>query len=155
MHSPGRRFRHRCTLVPAGFAALLLSLVLAAPPTHAQTTQPQWAVGVMFNDANGNGDNAGDRVIINPNANNLFGSDANLVCRNAATGATSIGPTITAATSTACGSRTNVVGYVATNPAAHFIRAGLGAITNSGRNIVNSPGFNLWNMSIFKNTSLI
>jgi hypothetical protein len=109
---------------------------------------------ISVNDANGNGDNAGDRVIINPNANNLLGSDANLVCRNAATGATSIGPTITAATSTACGSRANVVGYVATNPAAHFIRAGLGAITNSGRNIVNSPGFNLWNMSIFKNTSI-
>ena len=119
-------------------------------------------------DSNGNGDAAGDRVIINPAANNLRGTDVRLVCRDPLTGATSIGPSLTASNfnptagaiscaptaTTGNEGRQNVVGYVAGDPTAHFVRAGLGAVTNSGRNIVNSPGFNVWNMSFFKNTAI-
>jgi hypothetical protein len=111
-------------------------------------------------DTNGNGDSAGDRVIINPAADNLRGTDIRLVCRDASSGATSMGPTLTASIFTgapatqSCGGRANVVGYVASDPGARFVRAGLGAVTNSGRDIVNSPGFNVWNMSFFKNTTI-
>lgn len=105
-------------------------------------------------DSNGNGDIAGDRVIINPAANNLRGTDVNLICRDALTGATSVGPTLTDSVAGSCGGRTSVVGYVASDPGAHFVRAGFGAVTNSGRNIVNSPGFNVWNMAFFKNTAI-
>jgi len=100
-------------------------------------------------DANGNGDSAGDRAIFNPNGVERTGTTVNFVCRNATTGATSV------ATSAAnCGGAANVVGYVAKDPTAQFIQAQPGAVTNIGRNTVDSDGFNMWNMSLFKNNKL-
>src|SRR5260221_1263617 len=40
------------------------------------------------------------------------------------------------------------------NPAARFIQAGIGAKANVGRNTISTPGLNVWNMSLIKNTRL-
>jgi hypothetical protein len=112
----------------------------------AESGQPVTALS--FIDANGNGDAAGDRAILNPGftAQNTA-TDVNAVCRNAGTGVTSIvAPGV-------CGAG-NIVGYVAVNPAAHFVRARPGARTNLGRNTLDSPGLNNWNMSFFKKTRM-
>jgi Carboxypeptidase regulatory-like domain/TonB dependent receptor len=48
----------------------------------------------------------------------------------------------------------HLVGYVAENPNARFVQAQFGAFANAGRNTVSTPGLNIWNMSIFKNTKI-
>lgn len=112
----------------------------------AESGQP--VTPLSFADANGNSDTAGDRAIANPFASTRnTGTDVSFVCRNATTGATSIAPS-----ATACGGNGNVIGYVASNPGAQFVRARVGTRTNSGRNVALSAGFNNWNLSFFKNT---
>ena len=74
----------------------------------------EWADPQSSQDANGNGDSAGDRVVINPSGNRAISSDVTPLKNSA--GAT--------------------VGYVANNPNAYWIRARLGMLTNSGRNIL-------------------
>jgi hypothetical protein len=96
-------------------------------------------------DSNANGDSAGDRTIINPAGVGLTGTTVEQVCNDGAGGATRI----VTSTSPACSS-SHVVGYVAANPSARFVQAGLGARANAGRNTVNTPGLNIWNMSLFK-----
>jgi hypothetical protein len=109
----------------------------------AQSGQPVTPLSNV--DANANGDGAGDRTIINPAGVGLTGTTVQQVCNDGAGGATRI---ITA-TNPACASG-NVVGYVAANSNARFVQAGLGALANAGRNTVSTPGFNIWNMSLFK-----
>ena len=99
-------------------------------------------------DSNGNRDSAGDRSILNPNGTGRTGTAVRFVCRNAS-GGTSI-----ATSATGCGGNAGVVGYVAANPAARYVQAGQGALANVGRNTVNSEYFNLWNLSLFKNTRI-
>jgi hypothetical protein len=79
-------------------------------------------------DSNLNGDNAGDRVIINPSGRPGTGSDVKAI------------------------SDTNgdVVGYYAIDPTAYFIKAGLGAMATSGRNILPSPAINNWDLTLAK-----
>jgi len=96
-------------------------------------------------DSNANGDGAGDRTIINPAGVGLTATTVQQVCNDGAGGATRI----VTSTSPACSS-SSVVGYVAANPSARFVQAGLGARANAGRNTVNTPGLNIWNMSLFK-----
>jgi hypothetical protein len=110
----------------------------------AESGQPVTALS--FVDANGNGDAAGDRAIFNPGfiARNTA-TGVNAVCRAGGTGATSIvAPDV-------CGPG-DTVGYVAVNPAAQYVQALPGARTNVGRNTLDSPGLNNWNMSFFKKT---
>ena len=83
-------------------------------------------------DSNLNGDAAADRVIRNPG------------------GATGTGSTVTALTNSAG----EIVAYLADNPNAEYIRAGLGAISNSARNTLQLPGINNLDFSIFKNFRL-
>jgi hypothetical protein len=112
-----------------------------------QTGQP---VSLLANaDSNANGDAAGDRGILNTSGTERIGSGVDLVCVGAG-GLTSISP---AATGCAGGSA-NVAGYVATNPSARYIVAELGALPTLGRNSFESPGVNVWNMGLFKNTKL-
>jgi Carboxypeptidase regulatory-like domain/TonB dependent receptor len=107
-------------------------------------------------DSNANGDSAGDRTIINPAGVGLTATTVTPVCNFGPGGATSTGdcdpnhaddknvggdPTPAAAFT---------VGYLANNPKARFVQAGLGARANAGRNTVNTPGLNIWNMSLFK-----
>jgi hypothetical protein len=83
-------------------------------------------------DSNLNGDAAGDRTIRNP------------------AGVRNTGSTVTALTNTAG----EIVGYLANNPNAEYIRAGAGAITNSARNTLQLPGINNIDFSLFKNFRL-
>ena len=109
----------------------------------AQSGQPVTPLSGV--DSNANGDSAGDRTIVNPAGFGLTATTVHQVCNDGAGGATRI----VTSTSLACAS-SNVVGYVAVNPNARFVQAGLGALANAGRDTVNSPGLNIWNMSLFK-----
>jgi hypothetical protein len=80
-------------------------------------------------DANQNGDNAGDRGILNPN------------------GTEGVGSAVTALRNTGGA----VVGYLATNPNAKYIAAGNGAVSNIGRNTFLLPPINNFDISLFKN----
>lgn len=112
-----------------------------------QTGQP---VSLLSgSDANANGDTAGDRGILNPGGVERVGSNVSLVCVGAG-GATSI-----ASLAAGCaGGSTSVAGYVADNPNARYIVAEAGALPTLGRNSFESPGVNVWNMGLFKNTKL-
>jgi hypothetical protein len=139
----------------------------------AETGQP--VTLLSFLDSNNNGDAAGDRAIFNPNftvANSI--SNVNFVCRNGTSGATFIGTSVGSINSngvasgcgvgqvvplpnpdgsvvTTSGSKF-VYGFVAKNPNAQYITAQKGAVTNVGRNTVNSAGINNWNFTVFKKT---
>lgn len=80
-------------------------------------------------DSNQNGDAAADRAIRNPG------------------GTPGTGSTVTALTNSAG----RIVGYLADNPNAEYIRAGAGAQSNSARNTLQMPGINNLDFSIFKN----
>jgi hypothetical protein len=84
----------------------------------------------------------------------LSGTDSNLnldaapdrTIRNPA-GVRNTASTVTALRNTAG----QVVGYLADNPNAEYIRAGQGALPNSARNTLQLPGINNVDLSIFKN----
>ncbi|HEY2975281.1 MAG TPA: carboxypeptidase regulatory-like domain-containing protein [Pyrinomonadaceae bacterium] len=84
------------------------------------------------NDANLNGDAAGDRAILNPN------------------GSEGIGSTVTALQNTAGAT----VGYLANNPNARYIQAGTGAQSNISRNTFLLAPINNFDISLFKNFRL-
>ena len=79
-------------------------------------------------DSNLNGDGAGDRTIINPN------------------GVKGTASAVTALTNTAG----KIVGYLATNPNAQYIQAGLGARATAGRNTFTLPAINNIDFSLSK-----
>jgi hypothetical protein len=113
----------------------------------AQSGQP---VSLLANaDSNANGDAAADRGILNPAGTSNTGSLVNYVCAGGG-GATSV-----ASFSAGCaGGSAAVAGYVAQDPNARYIQAELGAMPTLGRNSFVSPGVNIWNMGLFKNTKL-
>jgi hypothetical protein len=86
---------------------------------------PEYATVLSGYDSNLNGD-ALDRGIINPAGTFTVGSDV--------TGYTATGQAVPASTSCSSGSCKQIVAYVAKNPNARFISAGLGALSNAGRN---------------------
>ncbi len=102
-------------------------------------------------DANANGDVAGDRTILNPNGSGRTGTGVNFVCNAGAGGATTI---LSDPTKCGSGDDSNIVGYVAIDPTARYVQAEVGTIANVGRNTINTPGINIWNMSIFKTTKI-
>lgn len=102
-------------------------------------------------DSNANGDAAGDRTVLNPAGVGLTGTAVNFVCNAGAGGTTSI---VSDPGTCGGGNDANIVGYVAIDPTARFVQAGVGAKANVGRNTVNTPGLNIWNMGVFKNTKL-
>jgi Carboxypeptidase regulatory-like domain/TonB dependent receptor len=112
-----------------------------------QTGQP---ISILANaDANANFDTAGDRAILNPAGLDRIGTAVNYVCAGAG-GVTSI-----ASIDTGCGGGSaNVAGYIAQNPNAGYVQAELGALPTVGRNTFESPGVNIWNLGLFKNTKL-
>jgi hypothetical protein len=115
----------------------------------AESGQPVTALSDT--DSNFNGDGAGDRTIFNPNGKGMTGSVVDFVCNAGPGGATSI---VTDPTKCGNGKDGNIVGYVAEDPTARFIQAGPGAKANVGRNTINTPGLNIWNMSALKNTRI-
>ncbi len=108
-------------------------------------------------DVNGDFDTAGDTSFLNPSGTQLVGTDVNFVCRGAA-------GTFTASTAGGCvppdaapgaSASSYIVGYVAQNPNAQYIRGQLGAIPTGnlgvvGRNTERGPGINNWNLAFFK-----
>lgn len=88
------------------------------------------------NDANLNGDNAGDRAIFNPEGLEGIGSSVTALCRVTTCGAPGAGP---------------VVAYVANNPNARYIQTGAGAESTLGRNTFRLNPINNFDFSIFKN----
>jgi hypothetical protein len=92
------------------------------------------------NDANRNGDNAGDRGILNPAGLEGVGSGVSPLCRLADCAFDSDGNLIG-----------TVVGYVANNSNARYIQAGDGAQSNIGRNTFQLPAINNFDISVFKN----
>ena len=89
------------------------------------------------NDANLNGDNAGDRAILNPSGTEGVGSSVTALCRfTSSCTAPGAGP---------------VVAYLANNPNARYIQTGAGAESTIGRNTFLLDPINNFDFSIFKN----
>lgn len=110
-------------------------------------------------DSNANGDGAGDRTIFNPKGVGNTGTIVDAVCNSGPGGATSVvAPAASGAYFCNAGHTAvddaHLVGYVAEDPTARFVQAQFGALATAGRNTVTTPGINIWNMSIFKNTKL-
>lgn len=90
---------------------------------------PEWATVQSAVDSNLNGDSAGDRTIINPNGQQGVGSGVTPLKNSA--GAT--------------------VAYLATNPNAQYIQAGVGAYANGGRNTLPGRPINNVDVNLAKN----
>jgi hypothetical protein len=90
---------------------------------------PEWATVQSQIDANLNGDNFTDRVIINPGGQDGVGSGVAALTNSS--GAT--------------------VAYLAKIPSARYIVAGLGAYANGGRNTLPLRPVNNFDVSLFKN----
>jgi hypothetical protein len=96
-------------------------------------------------DSNLNNDNAGDRSIINPAGQANIGSDVFPINR--------AGATIPSTIKLASGSsipNPDIAAYVAKNPNARYIVAGVGALANGGRNSYRMPPTNNVDLSIIK-----
>ncbi|HJT68885.1 MAG TPA: TonB-dependent receptor [Terriglobales bacterium] len=110
----------------------------------AQTGQPVTLQSGV--DANGNGDTAGDRGVLNPFGTLLKSSDVIPVCAD-------LGGTTSLAADTfenggACSGAT--IGYLAADPSAKYVLAGPDVRATIGRNSFRSPGFGVMNLSIGK-----
>lgn len=92
----------------------------------------EWATVQSNVDSNLNGDNAGDRAILNPS------------------GASGTGSGVTALTN----SGGFTVAYLADNPGAQYIVAGKGALTNAGRNTLLTKPINNFDVSLVKRISV-
>ena len=99
----------------------------------------QWVTVQAQQDANLNGDSATDRAIFNPAGVRGTGSDVTALCR----------------VSNPCDPNTGVVvAYLANNPTAQYIRTGLGALANAGRNTLQTPGTNNIDLGIYKDLGI-
>ncbi|HVN19419.1 MAG TPA: carboxypeptidase regulatory-like domain-containing protein [Dongiaceae bacterium] len=96
----------------------------------------EWVTVQSQQDANLNGDPAGDRVITNP------------------AGVRGTGTDVSPLTALSGPNKGSVVAYVANNPNAQFIRTGLGALPNTGRNTLQTPGTNNIDLGIYKNLDI-
>ncbi|HSR08838.1 MAG TPA: TonB-dependent receptor, partial [Bryobacteraceae bacterium] len=91
-------------------------------------------------DSNLNNDNAGDRTIINPAGQSNLGTGV--------TGYTSTGQVSTSSDGH------DIVAYVANNPNARYVTAGVGALANAGRNTLLMPAINNFDVSVIKRFNL-
>jgi hypothetical protein len=92
---------------------------------------PEWVTPQSAVDSNLNTDTAGDRVIVNPSGVPGTGSDVTQLKNSGGA----------------------VVAYLAANPNAQFIRASLGALATSGRNILPTQGINDFDLNVVKSFS--
>ena len=102
---------------------------------------PEFATVQSGIDANLNGDTL-DRSIINPAGTAGVGSSV--------VGYTATGQTVPLSTSCSSGACKNIVAYAAINPNARYITAGLGALSNSGRNTLPLDHINNWDAQLRK-----
>lgn len=101
---------------------------------QAQSGQPFTPISGI--DSNRNGDAAGDRTIVNPGG--VEGTGSGVVAINA------LGQIVPSGNA-------STVAYVAVNPNAQYIQAGLGARANAGRNTLRSNSFNRTDAALLKN----
>jgi hypothetical protein len=95
-------------------------------------------------DSNLNGDPAADRSIINLNGVANTSSLVTPLLRTCTAGFNPDGSCVTP-------DAQRIVGYLATNPSAQYIQAGLGALPNAGRNTLLLPPIQNLDFTIFKN----
>jgi hypothetical protein len=93
----------------------------------------QWGTVQSGVDSNMNADAAPDRAIFNPAGRPGTGSGVSPITNN-----------------TACGLPPCIVGWVAKDPTAQYIRAGMGSIANSSRGDVLTPPINNFDISAAK-----
>jgi carboxypeptidase family protein len=116
------------------YAKNLLGNWEVAPQWQLQS--PEFFTPQSGVDSNLNGDTAPDRTIFNPSGVSGTGSAVTPVCNvPMAAGTCPAG---------------NTVGYVAVNPSAQYIQAGLGALANAGRNTLATPRTNNWDLTLLK-----
>jgi hypothetical protein len=100
---------------------------------------PEWVTVQSQADSNLNGDAFADRTIVNPAGVPGTGSDVRPLCRGA--GACQFG---------ADGLASRLVGYVAVDPNAQYIRARTGALATGGRNTLQGRPINNWDLNLLK-----
>ena len=93
---------------------------------------PQYATVQSGLDSNRNLDGATDRVVVNPDGRDRTGSDVTVLTNSAE----------------------QVVGYMADNPNARYIKAGAGVHPNGGRNTLPLRGINNFDVSVSKRFSV-
>jgi len=108
------------------FAKNLVGNWEIAPVWQFQT--PEYFTAQSITDSNQNGDSAPDRTIFN------------------AAGVPGTGSNATALKNTAG----DTVAYLATNPGAQYIKAGLGALATAQRNTIPLPRTNNWDLTMIK-----
>ncbi len=131
----------------------------------AQTGQPVTLQSGI--DSNGNGDSAGDRVVLNTFGTGRTGSDVFAICElpGGVTGVSNGGPgAFTSPTGVAAGGACfdpsdptgnttfPAIGYTPVNANARYLVTGPGAKATVGRNTVTTPGFGVLNLSVGKKT---
>jgi hypothetical protein len=111
---------------------------------------PEFVTVQSGQDSNLNGDTAGDRVFFNPAGNRNRGSDITPLCKS------SLPSTLrcTISTSTLAQVEPYIVGYLANDPTAAYIKAGLGVYPNSGRNTLPTRPIDNFDMSFGKRFSV-
>lgn len=102
---------------------------------------PQYATVQSNIDSNLNGDNAGDRVLVNPSGTYGVGSGVVGLTRTGAQVAA--GSAVNATTG-------QIVAYLAQNPNAQYIVAGLGALANGARQTMPLGRINNWDVQVKK-----
>ncbi len=100
---------------------------------------PEFVTPQSIVDSNLNGDPATDRTIINPSGQDGVGSKVTPLCAG--------GPCPAASDPTFA---SKVVGYLAVNPNARYIIAGLGAYANAGRNTLAGRPINNFDVNLIK-----
>jgi Carboxypeptidase regulatory-like domain/TonB dependent receptor len=96
----------------------------------------QWVTVQANQDVNLNIDSAGDRAIVNPAGRRGTGTDVTPL--NALSGPNA----------------GSVVAYVANDPTAQYIRSAPGALSNLGRNTLQSPGTNNFDLAVYKDLNI-
>ena len=103
---------------------------------------PEYATALSNLNSNRNGDSTAiDRTFINPNG--VRGTATTVKPQFATNLANLCTPP-----ATTCDA--NLVGYVAVNPNAYYIQAGLGTLPNSARNTLTTAPINNWDLSLIK-----
>ena len=95
----------------------------------------EWVTVQSQRDSNLNVDAAGDRAIFNP------------------AGVPGTGTDVTALTAASGPNAGAVVAYLANDPTAQYVRTGLGALSNLGRNTLQTPNTNNIDLAVYKDLS--
>jgi hypothetical protein len=112
----------------------------------------EWVDPQSQQDANLNGDAAGDRVIFNPNGVAGTGSDVTPLCKTLPTGE-KCANRLDASGKVVFNAAPYTVAYLVNNPNAQYYRARPGMLANSARNIMQMPGINNVDLAMLKRVS--